>query len=410
MRILIQLATGLVVLAIGLVVFVWTIPGAPDLAVKLGVPRSMLAAIGKPYVERKAGEPAPGIAGQTNGRRGPSGPPVVVVREAGMGRTNDRVKAIGDGDAIRSVTVTPLVAGQISKLLVHAGQKVNEGDVIARLDDDAEKIAVEKSRVALQSANNTLARNEGLKKIISQADLQDAQSTVETAKLALAEAELNLKRRAIVAPISGVAGIVSVTEGDYVTVSSAIVTIDDRSRLLVDFWVPERFSSLLAEGQPITATAISRPGQAVSGKIVAIDNRIDAASRTLRLQAEIANDSDSLRAGQAFEVGIALAGDTWPSVEPLSIQWDSQGSFVWRIRDKKAERVAVTIIERNPESVLVKADIAKGDKIVIEGLQRLRAGAEVRLQGEGDPAGKDGKKPDDKTADAAGQPARSLLK
>jgi RND family efflux transporter MFP subunit len=341
---------------------------------------------------------APGEKNATAaGPRGPNGPSVVVVAAAGQGKVNDQLKAIGDGDAIRSVTVTPLVPGQIASLKVIPGMRVSKGDVVAVLDSEAEAIALEKAQVSLTSAQDKLSRNQDLKKIISRAELQDAQSAVDTARLAVAEAEFNLRRRTILSPVSGIAGIVNFSEGDYVTVSSALVTIDDRSRLLVDFWVPERFTSLVAENTAVSAIAIARPGKVYSGKVVAVDNRIDAASRTLHVQAEIENSSDELRAGQSFEVTLNLAGDSWPSVEPLSVQWDSQGSYVWRVADHKVERVGVTIIERNPESVLVDGALKPGDQIVVEGLQRLRPGAEVRLFGEKPPENKAGS---DKTAGA----------
>jgi RND family efflux transporter MFP subunit len=145
--------------------------------------------------------------------------------------------------------------------------------------------------------------------------------------------------------------------------------------------VPERFSPLLAEGQTIEATAIARPDKSHQGRIVAIDNRIDAASRTMRVQAEIGNEDDSLRAGQGFEVALALPGDHYPSVSPLAIQWDSQGAYVWRLKDQKVERVAVKIMARNPDSVLVSGELEKGQEVVVEGLQRLRNGIEVKLFG-----------------------------
>ena len=99
--------------------------------------------------------------------------------------------------------------GVVKAISVAVGQEVKAGDVVARLDDDVERIAVDAAKVALQGALNTLTRNEDLKKIISRADLQDAQTAVETARLTLANAELNLQRRAIKAPVGGVAGIVN---------------------------------------------------------------------------------------------------------------------------------------------------------------------------------------------------------
>jgi len=272
---------------------------------------------------------------------------------------------------------------------------VKAGEVIARLDDEVEKVAVAQAKVALQAAENKLSRNEDLKKIISQAEYQDAQSAVESARLAVSAAEIALERRQVHAPIDGIAGIVSIDTGDYVTVSTPLVTIDDRSKLLVDFWVPERFTGLIKEGQAVEARPIARPGKRYPGKIQAIDNRIDPASRTLHVRAEIENEGDTLRAGQSFEVVLSLPGDTWPSVSPLSIQWDSDGSYVWRVsKDNKVERIAAAIIQRNPDDVLVDAKIAPGDRIVTEGVQRLRNGAEVRIFGE--------KRENQKVADATG--------
>jgi RND family efflux transporter MFP subunit len=384
MRFVTQLLTGLVFFVVGSLILLHFMSGSAQLARSIGVPEAVVK-----LVARETPEAKPQAAGQNSRRGNLGGPLVVVVKPTEIGKVNDRLKAIGDGDAIHSVIVTPLVSGQIGEVLIRSGQMVKAGDVVARLDDDVEKIAVASAKVALEGAVNTLTRNKDLQKIISRADLQDAQTAVETARLTLSAAELNLERRAIRAPVSGIAGIVNVSRGDYVTVSSPIVTVDDRSRLLVDFWVPERFTGLVREGQKVQALPIARPGKTYPGTISAIDNRIDIASRTLHLQAEIANDGDELRAGQSFEVQLNLPGDAWPAVPPLAIQWDSNGSYVWRIsKEKKAERVAAVIIERNPDHVLVDAKLQTGDMVVTEGLQRLRAGATVKIFGEKDDADK----------------------
>lgn len=385
MRYLVQILTGLVFFVVGALILMHFMPGSASLARSVGVPEPVIALVAR---EEPDAQPA-----QTGNRRRNQGPLVVVVEPAGEGRVNDRLTALGDGDAIRSVAVTPFVSGQIAEVMVNAGDRVKQGQVLARLDDEVEKIALDRAKVELKSAETTLTRNRDLKKIVSGADLQVAEAAVETARLAVAEADVNLERRLIRSPIDGVAGIVNITQGDYVTSATQIVTVDDRSRILVDFWAPERFAGLVEEGQEISAQPISRPGKSYAGKIAAIDNRIDPASRTIHLRAEIANDGDELRAGQSFEVTLALGGDRWPSVNPLSVQWDSQGSFVWRVKDHKVERVAAAVIERNPDRVLVDAKLAKGDMVVTEGLQRLRNGAEVQIYGEK-------KKDADKVADA----------
>lgn len=387
MRILTQLLTGLVFFVVGALILMHYMPGSAVFARKLGIPENVVALVG-----REAPTAKPGDKGH---RGGLNGQLTVVVKPSKMGEVADRLNAIGDGVAVRSVAVTPLVPGQVAEVLVEPGQKVKAGDIIARLDDDVEKIAVQSAKVALEGAQNTLSRNQNVEKIISRANLQDARTAVQTARLSLSMAELNLYRRDIRSPVSGIAGIVNIDVGAYVTVSTPVVTIDDRSTLLVDFWVPERFTGLVKIGQAVEADPIASQ-KTYAGKIQAIDNRIDVASRTLHLRAEVPNENDELRAGQSFEMVMQMPGDTWPSVDPLAIQWDSNGSFVWRVgKDNKVEKVPAVVIQRNSDSVLVQGKINPGDRIVTEGLQRLRNGLEVKLYDE-----KDGKNDPNKVAEA----------
>jgi RND family efflux transporter MFP subunit len=124
----------------------------------------------------------------------------------------------------------------------------------------------------------------------------------------------------------------------------------------------------------------------MEGRISAIDSRVDTTSRTLRVQGVLNNADDSLRAGMAFSIGLSFAGDSYPSVDPLAIQWNSNGSFVWVVRDGKAERTPVRIIQRNADSVLIGGAVAEGDLVITEGVQSLRPGAEVAPRATAEPA------------------------
>ena len=85
------------------------------------------------------------------------------------------------------------------------------------------------------------------------------------------------------------------------------------------------------------------------------------------MRAVIENTDDMLRAGMSFQVAMKFPGDTYPSVNPLSVQWGTDGAFVWAIKDGKAKRTPVRIIQRNTESVLVEADLTDEDLVVTEG-------------------------------------------
>lgn len=382
MRLWKQLLICLVIIVVALGVWVRFMPGAGDMLAKVGVPQSLIALVAKPA---DAGKDAAGqtAQGQAPGRRGQgAGPPLVVTQAVDTAVVNDRLNAIGNGEAILSVTVTPLATGNLTEVLVKSGDRIEKGQVIARLDSDEQTIAAAQAKVALDSARDKVDRNRKLGNAVSVAILREAEFALQAAELALQTAELDLKRRDIAAPSGGIVGIITVNPGDYVTTSTPIAVVDDRSQILVDFWVPERFSDKISVGQEISASAIAQPVSALSGVIDAIDNRVDQASRTLRVRARIENPHDTLRAGMSFSVSVRFAGDTYPTVNPLSVQWSADGSFVWRVEGDKTQRVPIKIIQRNSDKVLVDAKLAKGDTVVMEGVQRLRDGGTIRVAGE----------------------------
>jgi RND family efflux transporter MFP subunit len=177
-----------------------------------------------------------------------------------------------------------------------------------------------------------------------------------------------------------------VTAGNYVTSQTEIATIDDRSRILVDFWVPERYADLIAVGAEIEAASIARPSEVFEGEVSAVDNRIDEQSRTLHIQALIANPDESLRAGMSFRVTMRFPGDVYMAVNPLAIQWGSDGAYVWSIDNGIGRRVPVRVIQRNTDTVLIDAQIEPGAMVVTEGIHSVREGQPVRIAGEDGPA------------------------
>ncbi|MFB9951822.1 efflux RND transporter periplasmic adaptor subunit [Rhizobium puerariae] len=402
------LCLAIVVLALGLWAFM--VPGAGETLARYGVPGQIIAAI-RPVAATPAAEGQGGGGNSSGGQRqqaqaaggqgggqgsgqgaGPRGQgqggnraTTVVVQPVRIGTVNDRLSAIGSSEAIQSVVVMPQASGTIHEIMVSSGQKVVKGQVLARLDDDEQIIERDKAQVTLKSAQEKSASYKNLQSV-SRLDVLDAQIAEQAAKLALSTAELNLRRRDIAAPIDGIAGIVAVNIGDNVTTQTSIVTLDDRSAILVDFWAPERFAVAIEPGQPVEASSIARPGQVFSGKVDAIDNRIDPASRTMRIRARVENPSDLLRAGMAFSVGMRFSGEKYPAVDPLAVQWDGEGSYVWRVVDNKSAKARVRVVQRNPDSVLVEAQLAEGDRVVTEGLQRVREGAPVRILGAPDAA------------------------
>jgi RND family efflux transporter MFP subunit len=361
-------------------------PAFDDRMRGLGVPAPVVAFFASTAgVEGDGKAGGPGSGGP--GRRGGGGA-LVVTAEVGTAVINNRVTAIGDGEAVRSVIAVPLSSGILTDVRIAAGHRVVTGEVLALLDSEAEEIARDRAALAVEMAQDTMDRYERLRdaRTLTEVQRKDAQNALENARLELRDAENALRRRSITAPIDGIVGIVPVETGDYVTTDTEITTIDDRSRILVDFWAPERFAAIIAVGQSVRVDPIALPGETFAGTVTAIGSRIDRDSRTMQVRAEVANPDDRLRPGMSFQVSMRFAGQTFPAINPLALQWSSDGAFVWKVEDEKAVRVGVRIIQRNSDQVLVDGPLEVGDVVVIEGVQSVRPGAPLRIAG-GDGAG-----------------------
>lgn len=353
-------------------------PGAREIAAEWGL---QLPAAASTSVEEQRG------GGGTEGGRRRSGGMMqspVVTAPVTSATINDRLTAIGSGKARHTVAVRPFTSGRLTEILVEAGNEVQAGDVIARMDSDSERIAVDRADIALDDARARLERISALRSsnTVTAVQQTDAELAVRNAELELREARLALERREIAAPIGGTVGILPVSPGAYVTSSDDIAVIDDRSEILVDFWIPERFAGVMEVGMPLTARSVARPDETYEGTLSAIDNQVDSESRTLHAQGRIANPSDALRSGMAFRVSMQFPGESFPAVDPLAIQWSTDGAFVWVVREGTAVRTPVRVVQRNSDSVLVDGAFADGDLIVVEGVHAVRDGQPVAVAGD----------------------------
>ncbi|EYS91815.1 hypothetical protein X471_00701 [Bartonella bacilliformis str. Heidi Mejia] len=293
-----------------------------------------------------------------------------------------QLHTVGSGKAIAAVDLTPWSAGVLDKFFVSSGAKVQEGDLIAKLDSEKEEIAVAKAKIHHDNSALTLSRIMKLRASNTATEIQEitARLELENANLALLDANLALDQRTIRAPISGTVGILPIGVGNAVSSNSVIGRIENRERILVDVWVPEQYASYLHKGDEVTIAPTVQSDKNFVGRIYAIDNMIDAESRTLHVQVELQNEQETLMPGMSFSVIFQFFEGLFPVVDPLAIQWNSKGSFVWRVKNGKVEYVPVSIIQRKADQVFVKADLEKDDQIVIQGVQMLQSGRSVLIQ------------------------------
>lgn len=334
---------------------------------------ALAAGLGAGWLWLAGGQEAAGSK-ETKSRRG--GATQVMVENLTLATDRTLVRAVGTGAAHNSAAIHPSASGEVVEVRFKAEQRVKKGDVLVRLDDKHQQLAWRLAGVGLRKARRDMARIEKLAKSghASRTSLDTARTAYETAIVRRAQAKADLADRAVVAPFSGVIGLTDISVGDRVTSTTPIATLDERSTILVDFNLQEDFAARLRVGGTVEVRPSTDPERKISGTITAMGSRIDEASRTLRIRAEIPNPDGRIRPGTSFAVEIAFTGRSYPNVREVAVLWSRDGAYLWRAKDNRAEKVFVKLVSRDKGRILVDGALEPGDQVVVEGVQGLRVG------------------------------------
>jgi multidrug efflux system membrane fusion protein len=323
----------------------------------------------------------------------------VITATAVRGDMAIRLPALGTITPLATVTVKPLLSGQLTRLAFTEGQMVHKGDLLAQIDARTYQAVFDLARVTLKRDQALLegARQEGGQKAIV------AQSAVEVDEAALAAAKVNLENTRIVSPVTGVVGLRQVDEGNYVTPADAngIVVVTQQQPITAVFSLPEDnllpISRRMTAGGTLPVTAWDRSHQTKlgEGKLLALDNQIDTTTGTAKLRAIFDNKDGALFPNQF--VNIELVVDTLHDqvVMPTAAAHRGAapngvfGTFVYVVNTKTSTVSvrSVTLGTIDGDRVAVTAGLVAGDVVVTEGGDRLRDGAQVLLR-ESSPARK----------------------
>lgn len=361
-------------------------------AVTWGVMRTGSA---QAQVAAPASRPAPAPAGVADGlagggRKGRKGDgasdsiPVIVapVTEASDGVA---LELLGTGSARKSVTVYAPVAGEVAQVLFKPGKAVRAGDVLLRLVDRHERLAVDLADAKVNAARVMHTRYEATRGTGAVPDTvsDEARASLRGAEIELAQAREALSDRVVRAPFTGTPGLAAVEVGERIDTDTVLTTLDDRGELHIDMQIPEAYLTRVSVGQPVRALNPAHPGHRFEGQVIEIDSRVDPVTRQIKVRAALPNKDDRLRSGMSFQLQLDLPGERRLSVPELALQWGREGSFVWVVRQGKALQVPARAVQRQNSRVLVEGDLSTADVVVVEGVQRMREGRAVKVVGAG---------------------------
>jgi membrane fusion protein (multidrug efflux system) len=285
----------------------------------------------------------------------------------------DETSALGTLRAWESVDISASVSQIVTSINFEDGQHVTRGDVLATLKQGAEQATLREQQAALLDARREVRRLENLARQnqVAQTELDKSRTQATILQYKIEEIEARLTDHTITAPFTGVLGLRIVSEGALVSPGQRLTTLDDLSRMRLDFSVPATRLGSLVLGQSVSAKSPAY-SRTFTGEIAAIDSRIDTVSRAVLVRATLENPDMLLRPGLLMEVVVKSEPRQALLVPEESLQSRASEHFLWLIEDETARRITVEIAGRQPGWVEVRAGLDPGSVIVRDGVHMLR--------------------------------------
>jgi membrane fusion protein (multidrug efflux system) len=349
-----------------------------NLATPISITVAVLCAAWAIYATQHGKTPGSSAPGPGGGGRSGS-PTLVTTVSVRQERVAQKLEALGTARANESVDISSKASNIVTAIRFRDGERVRQGQVLVQLDDATARADVAAAQATLTESQSQYDRARELlnTQAVSKSQFEQLEATLKANRARLQAAQARLEDTVIRAPFSGRVGLRRVSVGTLISPGDVITTLDDTSVIKLDFSVPENFVSTLREGLPVRATAPAFPGRSFAGKVASIDSRVDINTRSVTVRALLANEDGALKAGMFLNVSLSKDDREAIVVPEEALTPEAEKQFVFVVADGKAQRREVQIGGRRPGSVEVLAGLEAGDRVVVEGTQKIRDGSPV---------------------------------
>jgi membrane fusion protein (multidrug efflux system) len=305
-----------------------------------------------------------------------------IVRRASWSNT---IKATGSLVAVQGVTVSAELSGKIVEINFESGNRVNAGDLLARIDVSAEEAQLRSAEAAAKLAKINLDRNRNLRKnkTVSQADLDTSEASFKQATAQVDNVRAAIAKKTIRAPFAGQLGLRQVNIGEIVNQGTAVVTLQTIDPIYVDFSLPQQQYSVLTPGTEVRVVTDAAPDELFSGHIIAVNPEIDQVTRSVRVRATLTNKGEQLRPGMFANVEVMLPSkQDVLSIPATAVLYAPYGDTVFVVETKKDEKSGqeqkllrqqiIRLGKARGDFVSVTDGLKEGDTVVTSGVFKMR--------------------------------------
>jgi multidrug efflux system membrane fusion protein len=322
-------------------------------------------------------------------------PPVPITAvTARLAAVPHTASGIGSLEAVHQVTVSPEVAGTVTAIYFQPGATVAAGAPLAQIDDSPDRADLANYEAQVHLATIELKRSQALLKnqYATQETADQNASTLQQAEAEVQKTQALIAQKLIRAPFAGKLGVRQINLGQYLNAGAAIVSLTDLSQLYVNFTLPSQLRATIAVGQPVDVAADAFPGRVFKARITTISPQVSADTRTLTVQATMANPGDALLPGMFINATVLLpAGPDAVVVPSTAVDYTLYGDSVYVIRAQghdaagkpilHAVRVPVETGLRWGNNVAVTSGLKAGDEVVAAGQVKVQSGSVVLVTG-----------------------------
>lgn len=315
----------------------------------------------------------------------------VVVQPASIKNLTTTIEALGTLKANESISLTSNVTKKITRINFEDGQRVNKDQILVEMTSREESALLEEAKFNADEAKKQLDRVRALAKRGAAAEslLDQRIREYEAARARYNATESRLKDLVLLAPFSGVVGLREFSVGALVSPGDQITSLNDDSKMKLDFTVPGIYLRSLSVGLPIIAKSRDLGDKVFEGKVYSIDNQIDEVTRAIKVRALLDNKEHELKQGMLMLVNLQAGARDAILISESALMPLGSNNFVFLVKEDGegfiVERRQIQIGERLAGAVEVKSGLIEGDKVITHGLQKVRAGVRVKILAEEEP-------------------------
>ena len=327
-------------------------------------------------------------------------PPVTVTAvKAEYQLWQPQLRAVGSLRAVQGVDVTSEISGLVRTVHFQSGDNAKKGQLLVQLNADADIAQLQSLEAAADLANTAYERDKKQLSIqsVSQATLDADASDLKSKRAQVEQQKALIDKKAIRAPFAGRLGISIVNPGQYVNPGDKLVTLQSLDSIYVDFYLPQQELSHITLGEMVIVTTDTYPGRRFSGRINAVNPKVDPDTRNFQVEATISNPRHELLPGMFAVVDVqAGRAQSYLTLPQTSVTYNPYGDTVFIVQEggKGPEGKAlltvkqgfVTVGQTRGDLVAILTGIKEGDAVVTSGQIKLKNGSAVIINNQVKPS------------------------